>query len=275
MDWLHVGIVILAGGLAAAVAGVVLRGRSNNPVVYLGLTVVLFAALYGTARLVIAPDVTSKRPADAASTRALLEGTGPRTDDLEGVLGLMTKTTASPPSEPEKAKLRATVNEVALRHAPRASDVSVVQMVRVATNNMEELLARDPRLCYAYAFPQRDRVVDFTKYLSAAAIQSETDALRGVLQSASSQPQDVPAEAEVGPAIQAVGERLARRFGGDAVSMLERAGGGTSDPKTVCTVSVALFREFLALPTQQRGPALRFFLASAARTQTLTPRSGS
>jgi hypothetical protein len=96
-----------------------------------------------------------------------------------------------------------------------------------------------------------------------------------VLQSASSQPQDVPAEAEVGPAIQAVGERLARRFGRDAVSTLERAGQGTSDPRTVCALSVALFREFLALPSAQRGPALRFFLASAARTQTLAPRSGS
>jgi hypothetical protein len=275
MVWWHVGIAALALVLAALGAVVALRGRATTPVVFLALTGLLFVGLYGAAWFLVLPDEPARRVAGAASTRAALEGTSAGADDLESVLGLMTKATAAPPSEPEKAKFRATVNEVALRHAPRASDVSVVQLVRVATNNLEELLARDPALCYAYAFPQRERVVDFSKYLSASAIQSETDALRGVLQSASSQPQQVPAEAEVGPAVQAVGDRLARRFGRDAMTMIERAGGGTSDPKAVCTVFVALFREFLALPVDQRGPALRFFLASAARTQTLTPRSGS
>jgi hypothetical protein len=147
------------------------------------------------------------------------------------------------------------------QYVARGSDAAAVRVGRALVASLEGLQERDPEQCYRFLFPgvagpPRGSTADEDDRLLSALREAVATARDG-----SAEPLDRAAAARQ---LEAVFHHLREEHGTD-VDVLKKPRAPGVDRSRVCTVSIALYSELVALPPGQAGQTLRHVLGPAER----------
>jgi hypothetical protein len=84
--------------------------------------------------------------------------------------------------------------------------------------------------------------------------------------SAAEHPQTTPRDKDVLPLFEGVVRRLERQFESKTLKLLEDAQSHPTEAPKICSVSIAMYKEILALPRPQQGPLLRYLFVAAGES---------
>ena len=270
MDWPAIISAAICGAAGAGIAELAVHWfKLKRGLGYTLLLGVIFAGLNGFSRQVILPEVREWQAGRLAERMPIYQAARRLEPGMAAELEKLFASVArgGDGSGQARANLRSTISKLAMKHAPKASDESIVALVTVTVENMETLAAVDPKLCFDYLFPRPGEWHDFSRHLSKGAAEREVAVLGDVLMSAAEHPQSAPREKDVLPAFEGVVRRLQRQFGSETLELLGNAQKYPTEARKICSISMAMYKEILALPKAQQGPALRYlFVASGERT---------
>lgn len=156
---------------------------------------------------------------------------------------------------------RARVLPLTRRYLPRASADTVVAFAGVVIDQIEQLNARDPQVCYDYVLgtPAGQRL-DLRRHLPEDLLRRELAAAAQAIETGATSPQAVPDAARGAELQQALTERLRARAP-QHLAALETMRAPDADRAAVCRAIQALYRESLAMPRDQGVALLRFIFA--------------
>jgi len=109
-------------------------------------------------------------------------------------------------------------------------------------------------------FPQRSEPVDGRKYFSPETQAADLAALTEVIRSSNENPQPIPSEQEVTPALKPIYAELGKEHGNDLL-MLQSPVVSDADKAKVCSMAMSLYSKILSLPESESGKILRFMLS--------------
>lgn len=269
MDWPAIISAAICGAVAAGVAElIVYQFKLKRGWGYTLLLFVIFSGLNAFSRQVILPEVREWQAARLAERIPLYQAAKRLEPGIAAELEKLFKSVArtGDASGQARAEIRSIGAKLLVKHASEASDESIVAMVRISVENMETLAAADPKLCFHYLFPRPGEWHDFSKHLPKSAVEREISAVGDVLMSAAQHPQSAPREDDVLPAFEGVAASLERQFGSQALELFVHAGEHPKEARKICSISVVLYKEILALPRPQQGPLLRYLFITAGES---------
>ncbi|MDX2274406.1 MAG: hypothetical protein NW206_03060 [Hyphomonadaceae bacterium] len=149
---------------------------------------------------------------------------------------------------------RAELMEAARPRIPNLSDAQLVEVIRLARDQMRELKASHPIVCYPLF--QGRRFGDISPYLSQALIQRETNLLTAAFRANPNAQQPALAEAELVAEINDLVARTRAQFGEDIALIAPDAQVEGREPR-VCDAAAALYDQMLAMPEPQAAALMR------------------
>jgi hypothetical protein len=265
LDWVNIGVFAGCAVLAELLTYVAFRRRNATKGSHAAVAIVLTLGLLGIARVSILPEIRA-RQFDAETARlpvvAALRTVDPAAHAEVLALARDAGRAHGTARSAMWARFRSTIAQTAMKHAGRASDEAVVNLVIIMVDHMKMLEAKNPEICRQYLFPPKDRLVDFAPYFSRADQDKEIEVLAGLIQSAADTPQKVPTEQEISAALDTAVDAITKLYGAD-VAVVEDGANPRNDAKKVCSITRALYEQILALPPASRGPVLRYLFSSA------------
>jgi hypothetical protein len=165
-------------------------------------------------------------------------------------------------SQPQSiARGRRLILGLVKKYIPRASDDAIIGYVNAMIQEIEELAAKDPELCYQFLFPEKYGTPDTTKHLKPETQRADLNALAEVIRTAVEKPQAEPDKV--------AGEAVVRKVlntyyetRGDDVNLLKDPFAPGVDKCKVCNLVAVLYREIVNLPKEKSSLALRYMLSA-------------
>lgn len=156
---------------------------------------------------------------------------------------------------------RARVLPPTRKYLPRASEATVVAFAGLVIDQIDQLNARDPQVCYDYLLgTPASQHLDLRRYLSEDLLRRELAVSAEAIDSGARSPQAVPDRARGAELQQMLTERLRARAP-QHLQALEAMRAPDADRAAVCRAIQALYRESLAMPRDQGVALLRFIFA--------------
>jgi hypothetical protein len=134
------------------------------------------------------------------------------------------------------------------------SDAHLVEIIRLARDQMRELKSAHPIVCYPLF--QGRRFGDISRYLSADLRQREMDLLTEAFRADPSAARPALSEAELATSINEVVVRTRAQFGEDIALIAPDAQVEGREPR-VCDAAAALYDQMLAMPEPQAAALMR------------------
>jgi hypothetical protein len=148
------------------------------------------------------------------------------------------------------------ISNTATRALARASQDSLLALVRDMVSTAQKLQAAPGDVCYRYWFPKVEGPADVARYIDAKS-QAHTLGLMGeVIRTAAEHPVPLPDPESVKGNLAAIVNATFEEYGSDA-QMLAHADDPRVDRGKVCAVTISLYRRILQLPPADAGALLR------------------
>jgi hypothetical protein len=157
---------------------------------------------------------------------------------------------------------RKQVEEVVKERVPKASDESVVAYIDVTMRELDELYERGDETCHNFLFPPPGQALDVSQYVSKDLMKEDFEALARVIETSSTDPQDLPSEQEFTERLAPVFEAMQAEKGADMSVFANPQAPGVNKRK-VCTVIRDLYDRILELPEEDASLVLRFMIANS------------
>lgn len=278
MDWTSVGwsaaLGAVSGGLAAIVAGLVVRDRKGRRNAHALVLALAFCALYGLGRAFVLPvveDFQAQREADRILTTnpvlAVLSARDPalrpRFHDL--LRDLNRRGVSQAEAEAEAFAFgQSLVGPVFQESLPNASGEALVAYTSAMVGVLDKLKGSNDAGCYAFvtgSAPAGDQPL--SQLIATDDQQRMSSAMAAVLESALAEPAEPVPASQVGFRLSLLAERMRREHGDELVTALASVGlpAPAADPATMCAATVALYRTALAFPDGERETLLRCLFA--------------
>jgi hypothetical protein len=265
MNWISICLAALSGGLAAAIAALAIRNPKERRVAYAIVFFVSLAVLQVISRQYVFPDLNAryqirKVEADLLEIPAFqtIKQYDPKTyEKLKS--GLRESIKKGTDDQHVIGLVREQIIGLLQKRLPYASDEAVVTYMNVMLTEMNELNRQGPDLCYQFLFPQQS-AFDGRKYFSKQTQEADLAALAQIFKTAAENPQTIPGEAEVMPALKPIYVELAKEHGNDII-MLQNPGAPNVDKVKICSMVGGLYTRVVQLPQNESGKVLRFMLS--------------
>lgn len=266
MNWMEIGLAAASGGLAALIAGLVLRKWREKKGVYVVVFVLLFAVLSGLSKIFLLPILNL--PTQMAETEKAFQ-TIPAYQALKkydpAVYAAMMEEIRGSLKKGVKQdvltlQLRAKLGKLLEKRLPQASDAALTQYVGVMAQEIRALTKQSPDLCFKFMFPEKYGVVDARKHLTKELIDADFLALSEVIKTSAESPQPIPSEAEIKDDLLAAFTALQKRHG-NAAQVLQALDGPSVDKLVACNVVTDMYGEVLRMPPARSARLLRYLLA--------------
>jgi len=262
IDWLHVAISGLAGGLSVwtarrLVGEDVWRFRF---ILAVGIAFVVFRV---TLVWLLQPIESWEVQHDLDAMplyRELLQ------DEPDAVREIAARVQAAARSGEGYPRLRARAEAMVgqlgagalARNAGRASDASMISFQQTVGRVLDRLHDQSTDECYFFLFPMASGAQPVV--LDQPTAQALMAANAEVLRTAREQPQPPPTQVEVAPLLRQVVTTL-RGSHGDEANVLFNIQAPGVDHRTACEMTIAFYREILELPAGNAGRVLRWAIS--------------
>jgi hypothetical protein len=154
------------------------------------------------------------------------------------------------------------VSNLSKKYLPVASDDAVIAAAELAVTEAETIGSKSPDACYDFLYPRPgSRPVILSEYLAGDVQHRDLLTTAAVIETGSTTPQRIPTEKEVSPLLKRVVDQLTQRYPAADIAALANPNSPEIEHERTCRMTIALFREVLALPTKDKVRLLRFFFA--------------
>jgi hypothetical protein len=148
------------------------------------------------------------------------------------------------------------ISGAATRAMPRASQESVLALVRDMLATARKLERAPGDACFRFWFPEVAGAPDVAGHVDAAARMRSLDLMAEVIRNAAESPQPPPDAQAVKQNLAGVVEQTYQLFGPDA-QMLANASDPRADRTKMCAITNSIYERILQLPPAAAGDLLR------------------
>jgi hypothetical protein len=148
------------------------------------------------------------------------------------------------------------ISAAATRSLARASQDSVLALVRNMVTTAQTLQSAPGDACFRYWFPKVDGPPDIAKYVDAKAQARTLELMGEVIRSAAENPEPLPDPESVKGNLAAIINATYEQFGADA-QMLAHAEDPRADRGKVCAITLSLYQRILQLPPADASALIR------------------
>ena len=168
------------------------------------------------------------------------------------------------------------VTNMTKKYLPVASETAVIEMMKVTTAEIDAIRSKDPEACYRFINPRPGEPSVFIgDYISVELGSQDIAASAAVIETGSSKPQQIPAEAVVSDLMDTVLHRLSKKYDAEDIAALSDLNSPTVDRRRVCAVVSGLYREVLMLPIPEQARLLRYMFSQRKYPQLLLLLDGN
>lgn len=268
MDWTAVALAGSAGGIGAAAAFLIVRRPRRRPILFLVLSLAFIATLHIAGRLYILAPLNEKRIeddlrqaiADIPVYQALRDYDRVEYDRLTG--SLRDSLAAGRSRQETVAMAQALLSGLVNEYLPHADDAAAAHYVGVFVDELRQLRAHDPELCYHFVYPQDGPPVDLREYVDEPTRAAELAALAAVIRAAGSNPRSVPTAADVQADLLLVYQGLRDAYGED-VNLLGDPTAPDVDRGRICALLTSFYTNALELPDSSGGRIIRYLFSDS------------
>lgn len=273
MDWSAVGwstiLGAVSGGLAALVAGLVVRKPENRRPSHLVALALAFVALFSLGRAYALPQVRAMegryRAGRILETNPVFSLLAARDSQVrarfEALLEDLGRRRASKQEMEAEVfafgqSLVAPVLGESLAHA---SDAALVEYTEAMLATLDRLRERNGEHCYAFLTGQVPEGQSISRLLSDADGARMSAAMAAVVESALTAPTQAVHPSQVGFRLTLLAERMRSLHGDELVRALASVGQPLpdADPAAMCAATIELYRTALSFPAGERETMLR------------------
>lgn len=148
------------------------------------------------------------------------------------------------------------IGGTATRALPRASQDSILALVRDMLATAKKLESAPGDACFRFWFPEVAGAPDVATHIDAASRQHSLDLMAEVIRGAAEAPRPPPDTEAVKDDLAGIVEQTYEIFGADA-QMLANASDPRADRAKVCAITNSIYERILALPPAAAGDLLR------------------
>jgi len=277
MDWTSVGwsaaLGAASGGLAALVAGFLVRDRKRRRAAHGVIFAFAFLVLYGLGRAFVLPAIEvmgARREADRiVATDPIFSVLAAQDPELRPrfrtlLVDLTRRGVSREEAEAEAFAFgRSLVGPIFQESLPNASGESLVAYTAAMVEVLDALRGRNDAGCYAFMTGQAPEGQPISELLSAHDQAQMSRAMAAVLESALAAPAEPVPASQVAFRLSLLAERMRREHGDELVAALASIGvpAPATDAAAMCAATVALYRTALAFPAGEREILLRCLFA--------------
>ena len=150
----------------------------------------------------------------------------------------------------------AKISDTATRSLPRASQESVLALVRDMLATAQKLQAAPDDACFRFWFPEVAGAPDVASLVDAPAQARTLELMAEVIRSSSEQPRQPPDPESVKDDLARIVDETYRLFGADA-QMLANTSDPRADRTKVCAITNSIYERILQLPPPAASDLLR------------------
>ncbi|PJE78253.1 hypothetical protein CI610_02815 [invertebrate metagenome] len=262
MNWYSVGLAAASGGIAALIASLIFGKKPEKKTAYTIVVVVLFVVLNTLSKQFILPKLNAyKAVADIESSFneipafASIKKYEPET--YQRLVDSLAEVTNQGYNQQQAIDLvRTQISGLVESRMPHASDEAILTYMSVMVTEMDELHKQGKGLCYKLLLPQIEGGIDGRKVFSKETQKKDLMALDEIIKTSNTK-KTIPSESAVMPSLEPIFVSLYSKFGDD-VAMIENPTATNVDKDKVCSITMDLYKEILALPPEQAASALRW-----------------
>lgn len=264
--WMDVALAAIAGGCAVLVARAFIKNPKSRKTAHRAVLGLCFLLFWMLGQKFIMPRVNGYTLADNFEDKlrqspafSALQQHEPSTyrqlvNDLRQAVG------AGQTEAQVLALSRDRIAGLIQARIGKASDDTAIRFVQVAQDQSRQLHTAGPGLCFQYLFPKPGEPPIPAQHLDRRMIKREQAVMGDIIKDSAERPAVEPLQEQVTPALMLVAQALAQKYTQEELQMLDNPHGPGVDKEKVCSMNIDFYDQVLQLPTQQKGPLLRFLL---------------
>jgi len=262
MDWPSILSAALAGGLAAAIATLLVGRSRDRRVPYIIVLIVVFFGLKVFADRALVPRVrrwhTDRQLREMPFYSDLAEMDSPT---YKKVLDIASESaTKGETGDAIAGRIAPVLSNIVPKYIGKASDESVIAFVDLFTKEIKELHDKRSDGCYYFMFPTEEGAPPASSYLNPKYNPLSLDVLGRVLHSSAHSPQAAPDSTRAEVLLQPVLVSMQTDYGDDLKLLVQKPTDSLGRQK-VCAISLALYGKAGSLPRNDAALLLRYLLA--------------
>lgn len=267
MNWYSVGLAAASGGIAALIASLVFGKRPEKKTAYMIVVVVLFAVLNTVSKQFILPELNAHKAvveidSELNQIPAFVSIKKYEPEIYQKLVDSLADATKQGYNQQQAIDLvRQQISGLVESRMPHASDEAILTYMSVMITEMDELHKQGKGLCYKLLFPHVAGGIDARKVFSQETQKKDLKALDEIIKTSNTK-KVIPSESTVMPSLEPIFVSLYSKFGDD-FSMIENPTAKNVDKDKVCSITMDLYKEILALPPEQAASALRWMFGQA------------
>lgn len=153
-----------------------------------------------------------------------------------------------------KARVHTSVSAMAKKYMPRCSDKALVRYIRVTTDEIEEISAKNTQQGFDFLFPKPGAYVDVEPLLSEATRKEDLAALADVISTGAASAKAPELDrARAGELLR----DIVQKVGVEKMKMLADPNAEGADKAQICATTADLYRHVLDLPETDAAMVLR------------------
>jgi hypothetical protein len=265
VNWYSVGLAAASGGIAALIASLIFGKKPEKKTAYTIVVVVLFVVLNTLSKQFILPGLNAhKAVADIESAfneiPAFASIKKYEPEIYQKLVDSLADATNQGYNQQQSIDLvRSQISGLVESRMPHASDEAILTYMSVMITEMNELQKQGKGLCYKLLFPQAGGGIDGRKVFSQETQKKDLMALNEIIKTSNTK-KAIPSESVVMPSLEPIFVSLYSKFGDD-VSMIQNPTATNVDKDKVCSITMDLYKEILALPPKQAASVLRWMFS--------------
>jgi hypothetical protein len=262
MNWAHIGLAGVIGGLSALVAKLFVRNHKEKKVAFAIVIALCFVVLNSISTKYVKPHVDSWYYGKQISNSLLelqvyqeIKKYDPKLyEQIEHELKL--SISRGETEAQATARIRSAVSENVSKYIPVASDEALIHFTEITIDTMKQLTEIDPSLTYSFLFPKEYGTIQVGKYVTEQNQTALLGSLAEIIRTGASNPKVITDLAIADLYLENVRTKLYQKYG-DELYELSDLHSPKIDKRRACNFMIDLYEEVLKLPEGQKTLVLR------------------